>query len=94
MAAGGDGCLPPLAGSISGAILTAQSVESSHRLSELARSTAGFGTALIVFRAVYRRFGRKLVLPVALVAGLGAPAPVRVEDADLGEQIFRINIKE
>lgn len=58
--------------SLSGAILTAQSVEQSDRLSELARRTVGFGTALFVFRAAYRRFGWKLVLPVALVAGWGA----------------------
>ncbi|MBD5646075.1 MAG: hypothetical protein HDQ89_00080 [Desulfovibrio sp.] len=58
--------------SLSGAILTAQSVEQSDRLSELARRTVGFGTALFVFRAAYRRFGWKLVLPVALVAGWSA----------------------
>lgn len=58
--------------SLSGAILTAQSVEQSDRLSELARKTVGFGSALFVFRIAYRRFGWKLVLPLALVAGLGA----------------------
>lgn len=58
--------------SLSGAILTAQNVEQSDRLSELARKTVGFGTALFVFRAAYRRLGWKLVLPLALVAGWGA----------------------
>lgn len=58
--------------SLSGAILTAQTMEQSDRLSELARRTVGFGMALFVFRAGYARLGCLRVLPVALFLGWAA----------------------
>lgn len=58
--------------SLSGAILTAQSVEQSDRLSELARKTVGFGMALFVFRAGYRRLGVRPAIPLALILGWAA----------------------
>lgn len=60
--------------SLSGAILTASSIEASDRLSSLARKTVGFGMALFVFRCGYARLRWFVILPFALAMGWGAMA--------------------
>ena len=65
--------------SLSGAILTATTEEQSRRLSDLARWTVGFGTALLTVRMAYAKGGRPLLVGLlALALGYGA---TRLEDA-------------
>lgn len=63
--------------SLSGAILIADSEDASHRLSELAKNTVGFGTALFVFRATFRKI--KLIIAFILAMVLGWAA-IQAED--------------
>lgn len=58
--------------SLSGAILIADTEDASRRLSELAKLTVGFGTALFVFRATFRKKGWLIALVLSLPLGYGA----------------------
>lgn len=64
--------------SLSAAILSAESIETSQRLSDLARLTVGFGTALFVFRVAYARLGYFVAILLALIFGFVA---MKTEDA-------------
>lgn len=55
--------------SLSGAILTAETMQQSDRLSNLAQKTVGFGVALFVFRVAWRKIRWLILVPAALLAG-------------------------
>lgn len=58
--------------SLSGAILDADTLDKSERLSNLAKNTVGFGVALFVFRAYWKRFKWRFLIPVAITCGFCA----------------------
>lgn len=64
--------------SLSGAILSASSMEASDRLSSLAQKTVGFGMGLFVFRILYTRLRWYITIPIAISAGFLA---MWIEDA-------------
>lgn len=78
--------------SLSGAILTATTEEQSQRLSDLARWTVGFGTALLTVRIGYTKGGRPLLVGIlALALGYGA---TRLEDTIVNTMADRTNGEE
>lgn len=58
--------------SLCGAILSAETLEDSQRLTDLARLTVGMGTALFVFRTNYTRLKIPIALIIASLLGFGA----------------------
>ncbi len=64
--------------SLCGAILSADNMEDSQRLSELAQWTVGIGMALLIFRSFYKKLRYSIIVPLALLGGFLA---METEDA-------------
>ena len=77
--------------SLSGAILSAKTVEESRRLSDLARLTVGIGTALFIFRVGCQRLRMPLLIPLACLFGFGA---MKAEDAIVNHLADRTSAQE
>ncbi len=77
--------------SLCGAILAAQTMEASQRLSELAKLTVGFGTALFTFRSIYKKFRLSIAFIIAFVLGFGA---MKTEDFLVNHYAEQTNAQE